>query len=211
MTKKNNVKNIAIGSVAIIATFGMGLYTNTIKLPITNETYPQWTEDISSYEGTMRVADNVFVGKVTKQVGTRARYENPETQFEVEVIDNIKGNLQGTTIVSQEGGYKNGVLYRSSGDITVASDGSVKDKENGLMKEGETYLFVTMYSKMGNWYDILDHPYGTKLLSKDKNLDKSAIKTLYEKDERFINLKQAYDNKTSVDASAKKDNVENGD
>ena len=211
MTKKFNVKKIAVGSIAIITVFGMGLYTNTIKLPITYELQPQWSADLASYQGTMKVADNVFVGKVIKQVGTRARYENPETQFEVEVVDNIKGNLQGTAIVSQEGGYKNGVLYRSSGDITVVSDGSVKDKENGLMKEGETYLFVTMYSKMGNWYDILDHPYGTKLLSKDKNLDKSAIKTLYEKDERFINLKQAYDNKTSVDASAKKDNVENGD
>jgi len=211
MTKKINVKKIAIGGVAIISVFGMGLYTNTIKLPITYEMQSQWTEDMATYEGTMVAADNVFVGKVIKQVGTQSLYEDPGTLFEVEIISNVKGDLQGTTIVCQRGGYKNGVLYRSTDDITIISDGPVKEKDNGLMKEGETYLFVTRYSPKENNYFVLASPKGTEILSKDKNLDKAALKSLYEKDERYIKLKEAYEKGKSSDTSVEKDGVESGD
>jgi len=209
MAKRYNIKFIAIGSMMIVSLAGIGMRLNVIKLPITNVINSQWGQELDSYEGTVEAASNVFVGKVVKQVGERARFEEPETQFEVEVISNIKGNLQGVAVVSQTGGYKNGILYRTSDDMTIVTDNPVKDKDNGLMKEGETYLFVTRYSEMGNWYSIYTHPYGTKLLSKDKNLDKVAIKNLYENDERFIKLKEAYDRDISQDTDVEKHSEEN--
>lgn len=208
MTKTFDTKKFAVCSLSMLFFLGAGLHTNIIRLPITNVTSSMWSEDLGSYEGTVKAADNVFVGKVIKKTGARARYETPETQFEVEVIRNVKGNLQGTAIVSQEGGYKDGILYRSSDDITATGDKPVKEKDDGLMKEGETYLFVIMYSEMGKWQCILHHSYGTKLLSNNKNLDKAALQSLYENDERFIKLKEAYE-KGLVQATEAKDGTKN--
>jgi len=205
MAKKHNLTSIIIGSMVVISSIGVGMYLNVIKLPVTNVVTSQWGQELDSYEGTMSAVSNVFVGKVIKQVGTRARFEEPETQFEVEVIYNIKGDLQGKTIVSQSGGYKNGVLYRTSDDITVATDKPIKEQDNGLMKEGETYLFVARYSEMGNWYSIYTHSKGTKLLSRDESLNIAALKNLYEKDERFIGLKEAYEKVKMSDADVKND------
>lgn len=205
MTKMLSVRNLVVCSVLIVAFIGTGLHMNLIKLPITRVTSSLWSEDMATYEGTMKVADHVFVGKVIKQVGNRARFEIPETQFEVDVLRNMKGDLQGAVIVGQEGGYKDGVLYRSSDDITAyAADKPAKEKDDGLMKEGETYLFVTRYSEMGEWHDILPHSYGTKLLSRDKSLNGTTLKDLYEKDERFIKLKEAYEKGKKSEADVKK-------
>lgn len=211
MTKTFNAKKFAVWCVVIITFLGAGLHSNIIKLPITNVTSSMWIGDLETYEGTVKVTSNIFVGKVIKQAGSQADDIVPETQFEVEVIDNIKGNLQGNIVVSQEGGYKNGVLYRSSDDITATADKPTQGKDDGLMKEGETYLFVTIFDEIGKWYDVIPHSNGTKLLSKDKNLDKAAMKDLYEKDERYIKLKEAYEKGKSTDASVKKDNTENSD
>src|SRR5258707_718270 len=63
----------------------------------------------------MGASHNVFIGKVISQIGTRAvdlGHGNmiPVSQFSVEPISNIKGNLQGTVTVEQSGGYQDGVL-----------------------------------------------------------------------------------------------------
>src|SRR5712692_6935805 len=57
----------------------------------------------------MGVSHNVFVAKITKQVATTTRAGTPATQFEAEVVFNIKGNVQGTITVEQEGGYVKGI------------------------------------------------------------------------------------------------------
>jgi len=211
MAKKYNIKFIAVGSIMAVSFVGIRIHLNMNKLPITCVVSSQWGQELDSYEGTMEAASNVFVGRVIKQVGTRARFEEPETQFEVEIIYNIEGDLQDRAIVSQAGGYKNGVLYRTSDDITIATDKSVKENDSGLIKEGETYLFVTRYSEMGDCYSIYTHSKGTKILSKDKNLDKTALKSLYENDERFIRLKDAYEKGKSTDIRVEKDSAKNGE
>lgn len=208
MTKKN-IKNIIIGVLLFVAVFGAGLYANIIKLPITREIHSQWIAELDSDEGIIGASHNVFAGKVKRKAGSRSIYEIPETQFEVEVIYNIKGDLRGTAIVSQEGGYKNGILYRSFGDVMTASDESDKQNDDGLMKQGETYLFVARYSEKGNWYSIISHPKGTKLLSKDKNLSKADFQYLYENDERVIKLKEAYKNEILLDSDVKEGNARN--
>lgn len=59
-------------------------------------------------------SENVFVGRVLKKVGSKGipalepipgeDNSSPATQFEVEVINNIKGELEGKVVVNQHGG-----------------------------------------------------------------------------------------------------------
>jgi len=57
-------------------------------------------------------ADNVFIGKVIAQTGNETD-DFPQTQFSVKVLENIKGNLDGTVTVNQIGSYEyaNGDKY----------------------------------------------------------------------------------------------------
>jgi hypothetical protein len=74
----------------------------------------------------------VFVGKVIAQTGTTT---DPylRTQFSVEVLENIKGNLAGTVTVNQKGGYE----HFEGKDYLILIEG---DK---LLEPDESYLFVT--------------------------------------------------------------------
>jgi hypothetical protein len=60
----------------------------------------------------MGASHNVFIARVTREVGTKGHEFGPETQFEVEVIENIKGDLSGTVIVNQQGGYETASIER---------------------------------------------------------------------------------------------------
>ena len=91
---------------------------------------------------------NVFLGRVARRVSTIGMpTSNPEsviprTQFEVQVVENIKGNLSGEVIVNQDAG-NNGF-------------GQVEISENdALLEPGQTYLFVTKYDKETGWYHIV--------------------------------------------------------
>ena len=100
------------------------------------------------------IAHNVFVGKVIAQTGTTT---DPylQTQFSVEVLENIKGNLTGTVTVNQKGGYENieGKQYL------------IITKDDKLLEPDETYLFVTRVSDFGG--HLLVPVYGD-LLIKDQ-------------------------------------------
>lgn len=206
MTNKINAKKIAFCGATIIIVLGLGLYTNMIKLPITGSiSIIDYTSDVASYEGVIKASDNVFVGKVKKQVGTKSTYaDSPDTQFAVEVIDNLKGELRGTVVVSQAGGYRYGMINRIADGIKCAPDDPTGEDNNGLMREGETYLFVTSYGKKEDSYFAHSFPHSTKLLSRDKNMSVTALKSLYGNDERFTNLQEAYRN-VSADENNKND------
>ena len=92
-------------------------------------------------EQVVGFSDNVFLGKVIKQVGTKSLSVYPETQFEVEVMDNIKGELKGTVKVNQAGGFEGDELFLMEDDKQLI--------------EGNTYLFATRYLKEENWYTVI--------------------------------------------------------
>src|SRR2546426_5526916 len=69
-----------------------------------------YEHDYSVDKYLMGESHNVLVAKIIKQVATTTRAGTPATQFEAEVVFNIKGNAQGTITVEQEGGYLNGIL-----------------------------------------------------------------------------------------------------
>jgi hypothetical protein len=128
--------------------------------------------DLSDTRQLVGWADNVFIGKVLVQDGNKSLDGIPETQFKVEVTDNIKGELDGTVIVNQQGGYKGKEL------ILVDDD--------QLLKEGQSYLFVTKYLKEENWHTLVP-VYGDILITNvdvKENLIKK-FKTAYENEIPF--------------------------
>jgi hypothetical protein len=100
-------------------------------------------------------ATNVFVGRVVEKVGTEGAPLSgpgdevvPRTQFSVEVLKNIKGDLSGHVTVSQTGGYDKA----ESGEVRVEGD--------PLLKPGQEHLFVTSYVREEDWYAIVAQPFG---------------------------------------------------
>jgi hypothetical protein len=97
--------------------------------------------DTSDPRKLVGFSNNVFIGKVVKQVGTKSLDGFPETQFEVEVLDNIKGDISGTKKVNQQGGYHWNKIVLFEGDK--------------LLEEGQTYLFATRYLERENWHTLV--------------------------------------------------------
>jgi hypothetical protein len=97
--------------------------------------------DTSDPRKLVGFSDNVFIGKVVEQVGTKALNDIPETQYKVEVLDNIKGDLNGMVKVNQQGGYHWNKIVLFEGDK--------------LLKEGQIYLFATRYLERENWHTLV--------------------------------------------------------
>jgi hypothetical protein len=149
---------------------------------------------------------NIFVAKVTKQVRAKERGIGPETQFEVEVIDNIKGNLKGNVTLDQMGGYKDGVLYV----VENNSDTSTPSKQDQyLLKVGSTYLFSTRYNPKENWYTLNPYPTASKLISTNAEMDNVHLKNLAQQDSRVKALIAAYPNEVLIDADVRHNNALN--
>jgi hypothetical protein len=92
-----------------------------------------WAADFKDNRVLMGAADNVFVAKVMKEVKTIDNQGNVETQFEVEVTDNIKGKFPQKTIVSQYGG----ITEINNQKTMVLFEG------DSLLEVGKTYLLAS--------------------------------------------------------------------
>ena len=132
---------------AIAASLALGIFlpnfitNNPPENPVINTISADFVIDTSDPRQVVGFSDNVFLGKVIKQVGTKSLSVYPETQFEVEVMDNIKGELKGTVKVNQAGGFEGDELFLMEDDKQLI--------------EGNTYLFATRYLKEENWYTVI--------------------------------------------------------
>lgn len=138
-------KLIYVTSSIVLVLVGLGIYTSVIKFPITSEMHASWAFDISNVGLLVKNSDNVFIGRVVEQVGNEPRRRSPFTQFSVEVLANIKGDLKGKIVVDQEGGYKYGVLHVLRDDAIVPED-MAKSGEY-LLLPGHVYVFATLQNK----------------------------------------------------------------
>jgi hypothetical protein len=145
-------------------------------------------------------SQNIFVGKVLGQLGTRDRGIGLETQFLVWIIFNIKGSLQGTVTVDQLGGYENGRLY-------VTGDGS--ESTGYLLQPGVTYLLATRRNGAYDWYTLNSFPAATKVISTDFVQSDAALQLLAQKDSRVRELQAAYPNEVSLKADIAHNNTGN--
>ncbi len=159
--------------------------------------HPSYPADFSDNAILMGASHNVFVGKVIAQVGTNELAGSPTTQFSVEVVNNIKGDLKNTVVVNQLAGYKGGVLY-----ITDEDSG-------GLLQPGSTYLFATRYRAEDDTHTLNSHSNASKLLSSDAKLDLAALQSLAAADEKVKSLEAAYPNEQLLDADVAHANTHN--
>ena len=175
----------------IIVFINYSHYLQGSKAVIVKGIQVQNIADFSDNRVLVGTSHNVFVGKVLKQIGSKELGIGPETQFEVEVIDNIKGNLKGIITLNQLGGYKNGILYIVASDSVESSS---KNADSYLLKDGSTYVFSTRYNPNENWYTLISDPNAYKVISSDNKLDFSQLSAFSKNDPRVIELRNAYPN-----------------
>lgn len=104
-------------------------------------------------------ATNVFVGEVVEEAGSEGAPLSgpgdravPRTQFSVEVLKNVKGDVEGTVTVSQTGGYDEA----EGREVYVEGD--------SLLQPGKKYMFVTSYNPEEGWYAVVAQPFGDVLV-----------------------------------------------
>ena len=202
MTKdKSKILIMVIGLVLIFSSVFYSHSNDTTIQTSIRYIEPQYAADFSDDKVLVGASHNIFVGKVIEQIGKKESGIGPETQFSVEVIDNIKGDLKDVVVVDQEGGYKDGVLYI----IGDKNDNVNNNKDNSyILKTGSTYLFATRYNSKENWYTLNSYPTASKILNTNKNnLNNSQLKFLTENDPRVQTLKTAYKNEIPLDADVK--------
>jgi hypothetical protein len=205
---KKSTKIVVFSSILVISLFSLALYKNIIHLPIVGSFEPHYITDFSDDQKLMGATHNVFVGKVIKKDNSKNLGIGPETQFSVEVISNIKGDLAGVVKVNQFGGYENGILYlREGGDTGVPENDLNKDSNTDkLIEVGKTYLFASRYNAEQNWHTLVSHPNARKLISADKNLSLDQLKLLVEKDEKVKKWQEAYKTEIPFESDVKSGN-----
>lgn len=102
-------------------------------------------------------SENVFVGRVIEKVGSEPipalkpipgeDNSSPATQFEVQVIRPIKGELNGTVTVNQHGGRDEG------GQLMLL-------EEDPLFEPGKVYLISSNTDQRRNRQQVVAQPYG---------------------------------------------------
>lgn len=165
----------------------------------------EYVADFSNDQALIGAAHNVFIAKVLRIKGSENRGFGPETQVEVEVVDNIKGNLRGVVTVNQEGGYEKGVLYVVADDASGIS----KKPQEYLLQPGSTYLLATRYSAQNNWYTLISYPSAKQLVTHDPVDSEADLKSQANHDARVQALKSEYANEILLDADVKHNNALN--
>jgi hypothetical protein len=101
-----------------------------------------WVIDRSNDRELVGLAQDVFFGQVIEKLGQTRKYGYPETQFNVKVLEVLKGSLSGTVKVNQQGGTRiDGTQWRMEGDPT-------------LLDPGKSYLFVTRHLPAEDWHTV---------------------------------------------------------
>jgi hypothetical protein len=170
------------------------------------EVHPIYPTNYSKDEVLMGSAHHVFVGKITKQIGKRPISSIPATQFEAEVVYNIKGNLEGNVIVEQQGGYVGEILYViSGGDIKNI----IESFEGYLLEPGNTYLIASRYNSKDDWHTMMSYYGGHKLINQNNNLNKSQLQEISRDNARVKELEEAYKNEVLLEADIRSNNTLN--
>lgn len=140
--------------------------------------------DFSDYKNVLWFADNVFVWKVTKNIWTNNNWWDPETNFEVDVLYNIKWNLKWSISTVFEWGYENWIL--------------IIWEWTKLLEEWNTYLLVTMW----DIHKISSHENWSYLINNEKNLKKD-IKTIIKENKKIKDFREAYKNANNYSSKNK--------
>jgi hypothetical protein len=159
-------------------------------------THPILAADVSQDTILMGTAHNVFAGKVITEAGVTDSPTGPRTQYSIEVVSNIKGEVNGVLAVEQEGGMKDGTQY-------------VIENAFPMLEVGSTYLLATRYNESAHTYLIIAHQNAVKLLTSDQSASVGGLKKLVDSDRKIKELEAAYPNEQLIDADLTHSNTRN--
>ena len=121
-----------------------------------------YVTDFSDDRKLVGFADDVFFGQVVENLGTSEKRGPPESQFRVQVLETLKGTLEGEVTVNQ------------SSEFHVGASQDEFMGEPALLGRGNSYLLVTRTSQETGWHTVASH-YGRILIrrvSKDASREK---------------------------------------
>lgn len=125
---------------------------------------PENTEELVGFH------DNVFVGKVVKWLGNKQPKEGefsiPYNEYEVEVLDNLKGELKDKVVIQKMGGYNEKNVLVLMGE---------EDKKDRLPELGKSYIFIAGIDEEGKL--IIDGSY-SQIEVKEKMADSRTKKEI---------------------------------
>jgi len=201
MELKKRIKSLGVGILLIGGLGLVGLHSNVIRLP-----FPvQYSNTVSGVNFAADVelvgaAHNVFVGKVVRKLGNDVQDGIAFTSYEVAVMSNVKGKLQGTVTVFQQGGYKNGFLH------VMRSDDSPKTGIP-LLEVGSTYLLASRHRMEKDWHYLLPTMRAEEIISSDPEFGSENDMSAIGGSPRIAALRAAYINEVvpSADIAHDKD------
>lgn len=141
------ISTLVLGS----GVFGVYSYFFKEKDSIVNANY---AFDPNEKEELVGFSSNVFVGTVIKKETEYPDEPLPLTSYQVQVDENIKGNLTGQVNVLQRIGYDEN------------TNTTIKFENDEFLSEGEQYLFSTNEKNEFNGYIISTPVFGNELLTK---------------------------------------------
>lgn len=115
--------------------------------------------DVKDKRKLVGFAEQVFLGRVVEKVGSESKETTnpgtviPQTQFSVDVLKVLKGEISGEIIVNQQGGYD------PEDESTVLMEG------DPLLKPGNTYLFTTKRDSQKGWLSIVAPGYADIMIT----------------------------------------------
>ncbi|MCK9351448.1 MAG: hypothetical protein WCT49_04070 [Candidatus Paceibacterota bacterium] len=174
----------------VVFVFTAGIHANFIKFPVTKNIHNVYVADFNKDNILVGFSDNIFIGKVNKEIETVDFAKAPVTKYSVDIISNIKGDFKGEVFVYQQGGYKNGILFVVEGGDQIVSGKA----ESYLLHPGYTYVFATVKNHILKGNLLLSHPNAIELISKDDNASYELLKKNSENNETVIKFKKAYIN-----------------
>lgn len=194
MTMQKKTIGIAIVAFFVLGIFGVMMYKNSNKPHIyTRMADADLIYNPSDNRQVVGAYHNIFTGKVLQKLEPVPYDAISQSQYLVEVADNIKGTLSGKVIVSQ----LDGLMFTD------------EEKKSPILQVGSAYLFATRENPDTGWNVLSAHPSGIKLLSEDKNMGVGGLLELSENDPRVKELREAYPQEIIPAADLASGNVRN--
>jgi hypothetical protein len=114
-----------------------------------------YVTDIDDPRKLSGFTSDIFIGKVVEKSGSNPTGAIPETRFDVQVIETLKGKAAGQVTVNQQAGYdENGDFFTIDGDR--------------MLIPGKIYLFATVYDSVHDWYTLVPNAGDVPLTVKEE-------------------------------------------
>ena len=124
----------------------------------TNYAYVQYVTGFRHDRKLAGFSDDIFFGWVESRLG-QVLGPIPRTQFQVTVLETLKGSVSGAVVVSQEGGTERFCIKSRMADASH------------LMEPGRSYLLFTRRWSSRGWHSVLSG-YGRYELAAPEDADR---------------------------------------